>query len=184
DRCLRIQGEPQNEGVLELPARPRGDSNRYLPAKLAEEGAVSPPSVATNSTGHPQDQEGTDPLDDPGNPRVAEPVLMANGDSTQQIPIPQADHIDDLDLDRLGVIRRFQEAKLGMEAVEYLLTRESDSYSHLNFIRSAITSPQDHSPFASHQLIINFFSGKKRSAPSLPNVHQENFDIAIINAHV
>ncbi|KAI8642311.1 hypothetical protein BD408DRAFT_318679, partial [Parasitella parasitica] len=59
----------------------------------------------------------------------------------------------------------------------------------LNSSRSAIASvfkiiyPQ-RPPLASNQLIIDFFSAKKRSAPSLPNVRQETFDIAIINAHV
>ncbi|CEP09968.1 hypothetical protein [Parasitella parasitica] len=167
DRCPRIQGEPQNGGDLELPARPRSNSNRCLPVELAEEGPVSSPSGAINSKGHPQDQEGSDPLNNPGNSRVAEPILVAHGDSTKQILTPQTGHFVDLDLDRLGVIRRFQEAKLGKEATKYLQ-------------KAVVTSTHKQYEWLWRQ----WASAKKRSAPSLPNAQQETFDIAIINTHV
>ncbi|CEP17469.1 hypothetical protein [Parasitella parasitica] len=168
-------GEPQNEGVLELPAGPRADSNRCLPAELAEKGAASLPSMVTNSMGHPRNQEGKDPLNDPGNPRVAESVLVAIDDRTQQIPAPQNDHLQTWIL-------------IAWELYGAVATITHKQYHELwrQWPICHRIDLQDHSPgppLASHQLTIDFFSAKKRSTPSLPNVHQEPFDIAIINAH-
>ncbi|CEP10666.1 hypothetical protein [Parasitella parasitica] len=231
DRCLRIQGEPQNEGVLELPAGPRSNSNRCLPAELAEEGAVSPPSVAIDSQGDTQAAEGQGQQGRPSHPELAQPVLVANGSESEQVIPIKARSIKEVDLDRLAIIREYQDDEINEEVseylhsanstgthkqydglwkqwaswchgkqwnpreynppriVEYLLSRNQDAYSTLNSARSAIASVfkvihPNKAAIASHQLMIDFFSAKKRKSPKLSNHDQETFDISLITNHI
>ncbi|CEP10695.1 hypothetical protein [Parasitella parasitica] len=113
-RRICLEREQTNQDVLKLSTRPGSSSDRCF-SRLALKGSVSSPPVAIDPQGDTQAAEGQGQQGCPSHPKLAQPVLMANGSESEQVIPIKARSVKEVNLDRLAIIREYQNDEINEE---------------------------------------------------------------------
>ncbi|KAG1526955.1 hypothetical protein G6F52_001971 [Rhizopus delemar] len=187
DQCVRNKSKHKIKTILGSESRPTGRSNQRMEATMVKDRDLSAFTMEINPKGSEETESRQSQDGCTYHTQLAEPILVANGFTSEHSKTINLQSEQTMVLDRMEVIRAYQLQIENLTEVETLgnivfgTQTKGESFrvpSDKNTIASVFRIIHPDKPaIASNLILQQYFQARKRNHYKLPNNSQEIYDI-------